>query len=346
MLEKTNYNLRKYSGCGGWASKVGPEVLERIVSKLPKQSNEKLIHGFENNEDAAVYEMDNDNYLVSTLDFFTPIHNDPYTFGQITAANALSDIFAMGGDVMYCLNILAFPKSMPESAVSEMLTGAIEKVNEAKGVVVGGHTIDDNDIKYGLSVTGKVKKSNLMTNDGAKENQKIILTKKIGTGIYTNELNSNDTTDCLDVVKSMTTLNMYAGKIMRKYNVTSCTDVTGFGMLGHLCEVVKASNISSDVYFDKVPLFDRTKELCMNNLNGGMKRNRKHFNEISFEGEADSELVKNILFDPQTSGGLLIFVSNGDAEMLLKELHENGIEEARIIGETKQISENHINVFK
>jgi len=294
-----------------------------------------------------VLELNDDNYLVNTVDFFTPIYKDPYIFGQIAATNAVSDIFAMGGEVLNCLNILAFPSLIDEDTIAEILKGAIDKVNEAGGVIAGGHTISTDHIIYGLSVNGIVKKNRLKTNDGAKPKQKIIITKKIGTGIYSKVININkDLEDCLEVIESMTTLNKRAAEIAQKYSVSAITDVTGFGILGHLCEVTKASGISASIYMKKVPLFKRTKELSIRYPNGGMTRNACFFGKhIKFTKNADLEEYKNILFDPQTSGGLMLFVDEDDANNLLSELHKEGIMQASIIGETEKLNDKLIKVL-
>ena len=280
------------------------------------------------------------------MDFFTPIHKNPYIFGQITAANAVSDIFAVGGTILNCLNILAFPNIIESDIISKILQGAMDKVNEAGGVIVGGHSMTLDHIIYGLSVNGMVKKENLKTNSGAKPNQKIILTKKIGTGIYSNIINEfDDRADCIEVINSMTTLNKIASELTHNYSVTALTDVTGFGLLGHLSEVMKASKVSANIYVHKVPLFEKTRELCIHHANGGMKRNAQYFlKDISFSKAVKTEENLNILFDPQTSGGLLIFVDEKDSQALLKELHQKGITQAQIIGETLSKQAPLINV--
>lgn len=307
------------------------------MKRLPRQHNENLICGFEHNEDAAVYK-NGDDLLISTLDFFSPNHHDPYTFGQIAAANSLSDVFAMGGEVMYALNILGIPKGLDPEVVAEILKGAIDKVNSAGGVVVGGHTVEDDEIKYGLSVTGKVKEDNLLANNQAKENQAIILTKKIGTGIYNNEF-KNETEDVLEVVESMTTLNNVPRSLFDKYNVKACTDVTGFGLAGHLIEVMEASQITAEINMKDVPLFDRTKELA-NNVSGGMTRNILYFSE-KIEHSLEKEDL-NIIFDPQTSGGLLIFVDLDSADSMVNDLKQAGFDNSTIVGKT--VNEENVRV--
>lgn len=253
----------------------------------------------------------------------------------------------MGGKVLNCLNILAFPSHLNPDVVSEILRGSMDKVIEAGGIIAGGHTINTENIIYGLSVNGIVPKDRLKTNSGAKPQQKIILTKKIGTGIYSKEINLNsDREDCIEVVNSMTTLNKKASEIMHQYSVSAVTDVTGFGLLGHLCEVTKASGISASIYMEHVPLFKRTREFSTKYINGGMMRNIAYFGKnVSFYEGMNTEENFNILFDPQTSGGLLIFVDEKDAQSLLADLHKAEVE-ASIIGETDTFSDKYIKVFK
>ncbi len=307
-----------------------------------------MIHGFENSDDAAVYQLDDGNYLLNTVDFFTPIHKNPYIFGQIAAANAVSDIFAVGGTVLNCLNILAFPESFSEAAITDMLRGATDKVQEAGGVIVGGHSMTMDQVIYGLSVNGLVTKEKLKTNSDAKLKQHIILTKKIGTGIYSNLINeAPEREDCIEVIDSMTYLNKTASEVSHQFSVSALTDVTGFGLLGHLSEVMKASKLSANLYFDQVPLFAQTKELCISHANGGMKRNYKHFgDQIIFNDNTDTIMHKNILFDPQTSGGLLIFVDADDSEALLAALHQKGVKEASVIGETVPFQNTLVKVYR
>ncbi len=252
----------------------------------------------------------------------------------------------MGGTVLNCLNILSFPSEVNENIISEILRGAYDKVNEANGVIAGGHTISTDHIIYGLSVNGLVEKSKLKTNSGALPQQKLILTKKIGTGIYSKEININkDAEDCQEVVKSMITLNKKACEIMHKYRVSAVTDITGFGLVGHLCEVALASNVSITIYLDSIPLFKRTRELALKYPNGGMKRNFAHFSKyVEIFHNINSQENINILFDPQTSGGLLIVVDETDADKLLHDLHQEGITAASIIGETTILTDKHLKV--
>ncbi len=312
------------------------------MSILPKQIDVNLIKGLENSDDACVYKIDDGSYLVSSLDFFSPNVKDPYTFGKIAAANALSDIFAMGAKVLYALNILSFPSELENEAVRLMLKGSYEKVNEAGGVTAGGHTTTNKDVVFGLSVTGKVDENKIYTNDKGLKNNKIILTKKLGTGIY-NKLLTEVNEDTLEVIKSMETLNKKASEIMSSYNISTCTDVTGFGLTGHLLEILKSSQISANIYIEQLPLFKRTLELA-NNISGGMKRNYNFIkNDVNFNNISKEYI--NILTDPQTSGGLLILVDNPEATALLNDLKTSGVE-ARIIGETTEKLSKYVNVYE
>ena len=320
--------------------KLGPGVLNDIVSKLPLQYNENLLCGMQNNDDASVYKL-GDNFIINTLDFFGPNVDDAYKFGQIAASNSMSDIFAMGGKVLFAQNILQVPEEMNSEIVADILKGALDQVNAAGGVIAGGHTTTNNEIVYGLSVTGTAEK--IYKNDFAKVNDAIILTKKIGTGIYINEI-EKDLDDVNEVIDSMVQTNQLASEIAMKYNISTMTDLTGFGLIGHLSEVALASNISMDIYMDELPLFPRTQELVRRNTNGGMYRNIDYFSKYVNFNNLEKEDI-NIIADPQTSGGLFIFVPSDEAEDLLKELINNGITAARIIGRTKDKEDEYINIL-
>ena len=254
----------------------------------------------------------------------------------------------MGGTVISGLSILAFPEAVSEDIVTEILKGALDKIQEAGGTLVGGHSMSLDHIIYGLSINGLVAKDQLKPNDQAKPNQKIILTKKIGTGIYSNVINDEgDQEDCKEVIQSMTFLNKTASEVARKYAVSALTDVTGFGLLGHLSEVLKASRISSEIHVDQIPLFKRTRELCLSHANGGMKRNNDFFgHHIRYYEATKTAANENILFDPQTSGGLLIFVDASEGDRLLAELHAKGITQAAIIGHTTSLEDALVKVYR
>ena len=309
-----------------------------ILSGLPKTYSENLLIGYDSSDDAAVYKLTDDLAIVQTLDFFTPVVEDPYLFGKIAAANALSDVYAMGGEVKVALNIVAFPETMDMNILGEILRGGAEKVAEAGGVLSGGHSINDDSPKYGLSVTGTVHPDKILANNGCKIGDRIILTKPVGVGIVLTawRLGMAKEKDYLEAVKSMETLNKYAADIMKKYNVNACTDVTGFGLLGHLGEMVP-SGMTAVVDSAKVPYikgaYDLAKEFY---ITASGQKNANFMGNKILMGDVDFSL-KEILYDPQTSGGLLISIPEEEAEALLSELKASGIM-AREIAQIRQSS--------
>ena len=296
-----------------------------------------LIMGIERAEDASVYKLTDDLAIIQTVDFFTPIVDEPYQFGQIAAANALSDVYAKGGRPLTAMNIVCFPiKTMDVSVLQEILAGGLDKVHEAGVILVGGHSVDDNELKYGLSVTGIIHPSRVIPNNGARTGDKLILTKPLGVGIINTALKGemvNQTT--IDkAIRCMSTLNNKASELMQETVVNACTDVTGFGLLGHACEMIEGTDVGMVINSAAVPYFPEAKELAeMGLVPGGLHRNRDfraHMVEIS--GQVPAFLV-DILFDPQTSGGLLISLPGENADELIDKMHEEGINDAAIIGE-------------
>jgi len=297
-----------------------------------------LLIGYDSSDDAAVYKLTEDLAIVQTLDFFTPVVEDPYLFGKIAAANALSDVYAMGGQVKVALNIVAFPETMDIGILGEILRGGAEKVAEAGGVLSGGHSINDDSPKYGLSVTGTVHPDKILANNNCKIGDKIILTKPIGVGIVLTawRLGKAMEKDYLAAVKSMETLNKYAADIMKKYNVNACTDVTGFGLLGHLGEMIP-EGMSAVVNTAEVPYikgaYDLAKEFY---ITASGQKNANFMSGKVLMGDVEFPL-KEILYDPQTSGGLLISVPEEEAAGLLSELRASGID-AKEIAEIRKYS--------
>jgi len=293
--------------------------------------------GIESAEDAGVYKLREDLAIVQTLDFFTPIVDDPYTFGQVAAANALSDVYAMGGKPIVAMNIICFPiNKMDISILQEILKGGLDKMREAEVVLVGGHSVEDDELKYGLSVTGVVHPAKVLTNRGARAGDSLILTKPLGTGIINTALKGEMADEDL-VAKSiecMSALNKKAAELMKSFDVHSCTDVTGFGFLGHACEMIEGTDVGMVIYSSSVPFFQEIQELVeMGMVPGGLHRNREfrvHMLEVDHQ---IPDWMVDMLFDPQTSGGLLFSLSSPQAKELLKKLHEEGIEEAAIVGE-------------
>ena len=296
-----------------------------------------LIVGMERAEDAGVYKLSDDLAIVQTLDFFTPIVDDPYIFGQVAAANALSDVYAMGGKPLTAMNIVCFPvKTMDMSILREILTGGLAKLHEAGVTLVGGHSVEDKELKYGLSITGVAHPQKVILNTGAKVGDRLILTKQLGTGIINTALKGGvaDEVAVSKSVKCMVTLNDKASELMLTVDVHACTDVTGFGLLGHACEMIEGTDVGMVIYSSQVPFFPEVKELSeMGMIPGGLHRNREfRISMVEISPEIPLFMV-DVLFDPQTSGGLLISVPGAEAEPLLDRMHKEGIEEAAIIGE-------------
>jgi selenide,water dikinase len=300
-------------------------------------SHPNLLVGIEQVDDAGVYKLRDDLAIVQTVDFFTPIVDDPYTFGQIAAANALSDIYAMGGTPITAMNLVAFPiRTMGIEVLRDILRGGLDKIKEAEVVLIGGHSIEDQELKYGMAVTGLVHPDEVITNVGAKVGDRIILTKPLGTGIINTAqkggMASSETVQ--EAERVMATLNRRAAEVMKSFYVNACTDVTGFGFLGHLCEMLGEGTIGIKAYLKDIPILPGTKEYAqMGLVPGGSHRNRE-FYAPKVEGTKNiSPSLLDILFDPQTSGGLLISTPQEDAETLLSSLHKMEVEEARIVAE-------------
>lgn len=288
-------------------------------------------------EDAGVYKLTDDLAIIQTIDFFTPIVDDPYSFGQIAAANALSDVYAMGGKPLTAMNIVCFPvKTMDISILKKIMAGGVDKVHEAGVILVGGHSIEDPELKYGFSITGTIHPTKVVLNIGAKVGDRLILTKPLGTGIISTALKDKmvDEGTVTRAIKSMVTLNAKASELMQEVGVHACTDVTGFGFLGHASEMIERTDVGMLIRSAAVPFFPETKMLAEKGfLPGGLHRNREfRLNMVEIAKEVPDYLA-DILFDPQTSGGLLISVSEPKAPLLLKRMHQEGIKEAAIIGE-------------
>jgi len=308
-----------------------------------------LIAGFESAEDAGVYKLTADLAIVQTLDFFTPIVDDPYLFGQIAVANALSDVYAMGGKPLVAMNIVGFPiKTLDISVLQEILKGGLKKLEEAEVTLVGGHSVEDPELKYGLSVTGVIHPDNVTTNSGAQVGDKVVLTKPLGTGIINTALKADMAPpDVVDIVThSMVALNRKASEIMRETGASACTDVTGFGLVGHACEmIVEQERVGMILYPDTIPFFPETENLAkMGILPGGAHRNRDFRIQFVEIQENIPEWVVDVLFDPQTSGGLLICVPSEKADRMVQEMRQSGIENASIIGEIVEEPKGKITV--
>lgn len=321
-MEEQSIKLTKLATCAGCGAKVGAGVLSQLLEGLQVHRDPKLLVGFDKSDDASVYQISDDLALVQTVDFFPPIADDPYLFGQIAATNALSDVYAMGGEPKLALNLLCIPEDMPQSAVHQLLRGGYDKVYEAGAIITGGHSILDPEPKYGLAVTGFVHPKRMLTNSGARPGDVLLLTKPLGIGVLTTGAKADMTSPAaLDLAgKLMTTLNKSARDTMVQYNVHACTDVTGFGLLGHLCELAQGSNVSVTLNVDAIDLIPEALDLArMGILPAGMYRNRRYAEPSVDAG--DTELsIQDLLYDPQTAGGLLIAVAPEDADALYRAL--------------------------
>lgn len=329
--------LTKLASCAGCGAKVGAGVLAQLLDGIQVHQDENLLVGFDTSDDASVYKISDELALVQTLDFFPPIADDPYLFGQIAATNALSDIYAMGGEPKLALNILCVPEALPKDAVHNLLRGGYDKVYEAGALITGGHSIFDPEPKYGLSVTGFVHPDKILTNSGAKPGDVLFLTKPLGIGILTTaakaELCDRETLHYVHAL--MTTLNKSARDVMVKYRVHSCTDVTGFGFLGHLFELAQGSNAEIDVTVAALDIIPSALEFArMGILPEGMYRNR-HFAEAAVDVGETELAVQDALFDPQTSGGLLMAVDAADADALFEELKKS-VPSAQRVGTVRE----------
>jgi len=288
-------------------------------------------------DDAGVYKLTDELAIIQTIDFFTPIVDDPYMFGQIAVANALSDVYAMGGKPLTAMNIVCFPiDTLDISVLKDILKGGIDKMAEAKVILVGGHSIDDTELKYGLSVTGAVHPDQMVTNEGARAGDRLILTKPLGTGIINTAVKAGmvDKETVARITKSMAALNDRASELMQEAGVHACTDITGFGLIGHAVQLAQNSQIGIIINVDTIPFFPEASEFARQGLcPAGLHRNREFYSPCTeISGEIPVSM-QDILFDPQTSGGLFISLEPEKAGPLLDRLKQAGMEDAAIIGE-------------
>jgi selenide,water dikinase len=293
--------------------------------------------GIERAEDAGVFKLTEKLAIIQTLDFFTPIVDAPYDFGQVAAANSLSDVYAKGGVPITAMNIVCFPvKKMNIAVLHEILRGGLDKMREAGVVLLGGHSVDDNELKYGLSVTGTIHPKKVVRNNGAKPGDKLILTKKLGTGIISTGIKAGEVSKSTikTLTQSMTALNKAASEVMMSVGVHGCTDITGFGFLGHAAEMLEETENGMVIDSGNIPFFPDAKALLASGfVPGGLYRNRDFRKNMVEFGPDVPDYIADMLFDPQTSGGLLIAVSKIKATRLLETLHGAGVENAAIVGE-------------
>lgn len=317
--------LLKLEVCGGCNAKIGAENLDEILKSLDIYRRPEIIVGFEGKDDGAVIKLTDDIAIINTLDFFPAMVEEPSTFGEIAAANALSDIYAMGGEVVAALNIVCFPEEEDPSILQEILQGGARKVKEAEGSLIGGHSIHDKRIKYGMSVTGVVHPDKIWKNTGSKAGDEIFITKKLGVSLICGGyLQGEVDKSCYEEAKeSMVTLNKYAADILRKFNPTSVTDVTGFGFLGHLKEMVEGKGAL--IYKDQVPMISGALKAAGDFLfTAGGQRNRNSLkDDVKFD--FDDFRYEEVLFDPQTSGGLMFTLDPADSQEVMREFRDKGV---------------------
>ena len=310
--------------------------------ELPRIEHPDLIVGTGTSDDAGVFRLDAETALVQTVDFFTPIVDDPFDFGRIAAANALSDVYAMGGRPLTAMNIVCFPvKEMPLEILRDILKGGLEKIQEAGAVLVGGHSVEDRELKYGLSVTGVVRPDEVLTNDGARPGDALLLTKPIGTGVLATAVKGKVAGDgALEtLVRVTSTLNRAAADVMKGFEVHACTDVTGFGLAGHALEMARGARVRIVLRAEDVPVIPEARELAaMGLLPAGSYATRHYCGHLVNAAEGVDTLLMDLLFDPQTSGGLLLAVRRDQAGACVDRMHEQGIAEAAVIGE---VAESH-----
>ncbi|MHC4496672.1 MAG: selenide, water dikinase SelD [Planctomycetota bacterium] len=328
--------LTKLVEKAGCASKIDQAFLKQVLKDLPAVDDPRVLVGVPAGDDAGVYDMGDGKALVQTVDVFTPSVDDPYKFGQVAAANSVSDIYAMGGTPMTAVSVLGFPvRKVPDETMKEILSGGIDKMNEAGTAIIGGHSINDSEIKAGFAVTGIIDKDKIVTNAGARPGDVLILTKPLGTGIvaFAAQIGRADAESIEASANSMTTLNKTASQLMVKFGAHACTDVTGFSLMGHLAEMALSSGVDVEVIWDDIPLFPGVlKYVAGGILPGAIERNKESCGSRIVAAEALPQEMVDICYDAQTSGGLLIAIAEGDAEDFLKALHDDGVSAAAIIG--------------
>ena len=340
--------LTDYVTSGGCACKIGPHILERVLKSVTSVTNERVLADMTGADDAGVYKISDTLALVQTLDFFTPVVNDPVLFGKIAAANALSDVYAMGGTPLTAMNIVGFPISLVEQGVlTDVLNGAASIVAESGAAIVGGHSIENKEPIFGMSVTGQVDPNHIWKNKGAQVGDVLVLTKRIGTGLMNNALKADlFPTGTAQAVASMSTLNRVAAEVAHNFTIHACTDVTGFSLMGHSVEMASASNVTIHIKTYNIPLFDDVIEAAqMGLVPAASYGNRKAITDVQVDANLDG-VWTDILFDPQTSGGLLFSVPATEGPNLVKALRDVGVEGATIVGAVESFSGLAVRVTK
>ena len=341
--------LTKLVEKAGCASKIDQAFLKQVLKDLPAVNDPRVLVGVPAGDDAGVYDMGDGRALVQTVDVFTPSVDDPYMFGQVAAANSVSDIYAMGGTPMTAVSVLGFPvRKVPDKAMNEILSGGIDKMNEAGAAIIGGHSINDSEIKAGFAVTGIIDKDKIVTNANAQKGDVLVLTKPLGTGIvaFASQIGRADAASVKASAQSMITLNKTASQLMVKFGAHACTDVTGFSLCGHLSEMALSSGVDVEVIWDSIPLFPGVLECAAAGiLPGAIERNKESCGQRIVTVESLPQEMVDICYDAQTSGGLLIAIAQKDADDFLKALHDEGISAAAAIGKVSGKGSGLVNII-
>jgi selenide,water dikinase len=330
----------------GCASKIDQVFLKQVLGDLPEIEDPRVLVGMPAGDDAGIYDMGDGTALVQTVDVFTPSVDDPYMFGQVAAANSVSDVYAMGGKPLTALSVIGFPvRKIPDKAMFEILRGGIDKMKEAGVAVIGGHSINDDQVKAGFAVTGLIDKDKVSKNSAAQVGDVLILTKPLGTGIvaFAKQIGRAKQESVEAAQTSMTTLNKHASELMVKFGAHACTDVTGFSLMGHLTEMALRSGVDAEIVWDDLPWFEGVIEYAKEGiLSGAIERNKESCGDKVITGKNVSEEMVDMCYDAQTSGGLLIAISKDKAEKFLKALHDGGVKDAVVIGRIKGKGEGRV----
>ena len=340
--------LTDYVESAGCASKINQSDLKIALEGLPAPEDPRVLVSSDTCDDAGVYRLRDDLALVQSVDVFTPNVDDAHTFGQIAAANSVSDIYAMGGTPHTALSVVAFPiEKLSHSILNSLLLGGVEKMREAGVAIIGGHSLKDNEIKFGFAVTGTVEPGSLVTNDRARPGDVLVLTKPIGTGIisFANQLGKAFPFNLHAISQSMAALNKTASEVMVAMGVTTATDVTGFGLLGHLAEMVVQSGVTAEIHTESIPLFGDVLEFVRKEyISGAVERNREYAARLVSKDPDVGADWETVLYDPQTSGGLLIAIEESRSGELLERLHAQGVQHAAAVGRIVEPSEGRIHI--
>ena len=315
------------------------------MGNLPKFHDENLLVGVETSDDAAIYKVNDELALIQTLDFFTPVVDDPYLFGQIAAANSLSDVYAMGGEPRTALNIVGFPSCLDPKILGRILEGGASKVLEAGAILAGGHSIQDDEPKYGLSVTGFVNPNKIFKNYGSQPGDVIIITKQVGSGLINTAIKAEmaEKSQIDEVVTVMTSLNKKAKEVIENYPISACTDITGFGLAGHAMEMAASSKVTFEIYVNKVPYIDGALEMAKMGLVPAGTYNNKDYISGDVESINIEECYLDLMYDPQTSGGLLITLAESEVENIMKDFENKNMDtKVAVIGRVLEKQEKSI----